>query len=103
MFNTGKPAFQPADPCPASHPVRVPQVAYETMYDTSEFDGMWPDDGSQPFVWSYDDERGFGTHADYVRVAFLFLLILRVLGGLRALGVVENGCYKGCVKLTRVI
>ncbi|PSN67621.1 hypothetical protein BS50DRAFT_599769 [Corynespora cassiicola Philippines] len=66
MFNTGKPAFQPADPCPASHPVRVPQVAYETMYDTSEFDGMWPDDGSQPFVWSYDDEKGFGTHADYL-------------------------------------
>ena len=27
---------------------------------------MWPEDCSNPFVWSYDDSKGYGTHADYV-------------------------------------
>jgi len=31
MYSTTKGAFQEAGPCPDSHPVRVPQVAYETM------------------------------------------------------------------------
>ncbi|RYP50409.1 hypothetical protein DL768_004084 [Monosporascus sp. mg162] len=66
MYNTVKEAFQNAGPCPASHPVRVPQVAYETLWDTTQFNNMWPTDGSQPFVLSYDDRRGYGTHADYV-------------------------------------
>lgn len=67
MYNTGKGAFQEAGPCPASHPVRMPQVAYETMWDTAQFPAsMWPSDGSQPFVWSYDDSKGYGTHGDYL-------------------------------------
>ena len=68
MYNTVKGAFQPAGACPASHPVRVPQVAYETMWDTRPFNdqSLWPEDGSQPFVWSYGDEVGVGTHGDYL-------------------------------------
>lgn len=66
MYNTVKDAFQNAGPCPASHPVRVPQVAYETLWDTTQFNAMWPTDGSQPFELSYGDNRGYGTHADYV-------------------------------------
>jgi len=68
MYNTGKGAFQNAGPCPASHPVRMPQVAYETMWDTRPFNdkSLWPADGSQPFVWSYDDSKGYGTHGDYL-------------------------------------
>ncbi|KAI6080875.1 hypothetical protein F4821DRAFT_42495 [Hypoxylon rubiginosum] len=66
MYSTTKGAFQEAGPCPASHPVRVPQLAYETMWNTTAFADMWPSDGSQPFVWSYDDSKGYGTHADYV-------------------------------------
>ncbi|KAI2778256.1 hypothetical protein F4815DRAFT_501555 [Daldinia loculata] len=66
MYNTNPGAFREAGPCPASHPVRMPQVAYETMWNTTQFDGMWPKDGSQPFVWSYSDSLGYGTHADYV-------------------------------------
>jgi len=66
MFNTVRDAFQNAGPCPASHPVRVPQVAYETLYDTAQFANMWPANGQNPFVMSYDDSRGYGTHADYV-------------------------------------
>ena len=66
MFSTTKGGFRPAGPCPPSHPIRVPQLAYETMWDTTEFADMWPNDGSQPFVWSYSDSKGYGTHADYV-------------------------------------
>ncbi|KAI6086996.1 hypothetical protein F4821DRAFT_121385 [Hypoxylon rubiginosum] len=66
MYNTVKDAFQNSGACPASHPVRVPQVAYETLWDTTQFNGMWPADGSNPFVLSYGDNKGYGTHADYV-------------------------------------
>ena len=70
MYNTQKEAFQPAGPCPASHPVRMPQVAYETLWDTSKFANMWPTDGSQPFHLSFmssgSSNNGWGTHADYM-------------------------------------
>jgi hypothetical protein len=44
------------DKCPASHPVRIPQVMYEIMYDTSEFAN--PDyykNGKQPLMYSFGD------------------------------------------------
>ena len=44
----------------------MPQLAYETMWDTSVFKDMWPKDGSQPFVWSFGDKTGYGNHGDYV-------------------------------------
>ncbi|TPX13312.1 uncharacterized protein E0L32_006285 [Thyridium curvatum] len=65
MYSTTKGGFREAGPCPASHPVRVPQIAYETMWNTTMFNGMWPKDGKQPFVWSFMG-NGYGTHADYV-------------------------------------
>jgi hypothetical protein len=66
MYDTSKGAFQEAGPCPSSHPVRVPQVAYETLWDTTQFSNMWPKDGSNPFFLSFGDNKGYGTHADYV-------------------------------------
>lgn len=66
MYDTQRGAFQEAGPCPASHPVRVPQVAYETLWDTAQFANMWPKDGSNPFFLSYGDNKGYGTHADYL-------------------------------------
>lgn len=66
MFNTVKDAFQNSGPCPASHPVRVPQVAYETLWDTAPFNGLWTSGQKNPFVLSYGDQKGFGTHADYL-------------------------------------
>ncbi|TEB11422.1 hypothetical protein FA13DRAFT_1748690, partial [Coprinellus micaceus] len=54
MYNTVRDAFQNSGPCPSSHPVRVPQLAYETLWDTTQFNSI------------YDDSRGYGTHADYV-------------------------------------
>ncbi|KAK3501446.1 hypothetical protein B0T13DRAFT_396102 [Neurospora crassa] len=60
--------FESGGPCPASHPVRVPQLMYETIWDTSQFNDkeIWPEDGSQPFVWSMGDHTGFGSHGDYI-------------------------------------
>ncbi|KAN0112478.1 protein of unknown function (DUF1996) domain containing protein [Hyaloscypha variabilis] len=54
--------------CPSSHPVSIPQVFYETYWDTTPFNdkSLWPADGSQPFVWSFGDKTGYGNHADYV-------------------------------------
>jgi hypothetical protein len=68
LANTVLGGFQVAAPCPASHPVRVPQVAFETMWDTAPFNdpALWPEDGSQPFVWSTGDTKGYSTHADYL-------------------------------------
>jgi len=66
MYNTGGEAFAVAKACPSSHPVRMPQVAYETLWDTTQFANMWPKDGSNPFFLSYNDNKGYGTHADYL-------------------------------------
>ncbi|KAF2689108.1 hypothetical protein K458DRAFT_439541 [Lentithecium fluviatile CBS 122367] len=58
----------PTGSCPASHPVVVPQVMYEVMWDTRIFNdkNLWPKDGAQPFVWSFGDQTGYGNHGDYV-------------------------------------
>ena len=66
MFNTAGEAFVAARPCPASHPVRMAQVAYETLWDTTGFNSLWPADGSNPFRLSFGDAKGYGSHADYL-------------------------------------
>jgi hypothetical protein len=60
--------FESNGPCPASHPVKIPQVFFEVIWDTTRFNSkdLWPEDGSQPFVWSQGDRTGFGNHGDYV-------------------------------------
>ncbi|OCL06293.1 hypothetical protein AOQ84DRAFT_390285 [Glonium stellatum] len=54
--------------CPSTHPVRIPQLMYEVVWDTTPFNDKneWPTDGSQPFYFSYGDNTGYGQHADYV-------------------------------------
>ncbi|KAI1802313.1 hypothetical protein F4811DRAFT_563299 [Daldinia bambusicola] len=61
-------SFEMSSACPASHPVRLPQVMYEVMWDTREFNdpSIWPEDGSQPFVYSMNDSTGYGWHGDYM-------------------------------------
>ncbi|KAH7109106.1 hypothetical protein B0J11DRAFT_601978 [Dendryphion nanum] len=67
MYNTVRSdGFTNAPACPASHPVRVPQVTYETVWDTSKFNSLWPSGGPNPFVWSFEGTKGYGTHADYM-------------------------------------
>ncbi|KAL2270793.1 hypothetical protein VTJ83DRAFT_164 [Remersonia thermophila] len=60
--------FESGGKCPPTHPVRLPQILLETVWDTSRFNNKddWPEDGSQPFVWSNGDSTGFSNHADYV-------------------------------------
>lgn len=60
--------FESGGPCPTTHPVKIPQVMYETIFDTRQFNNKadWPADGSQPFVWSHGDPTGYGIHGDYL-------------------------------------
>lgn len=83
--------FESTAACPASHPVRLPQVMYEVMWDvsfllweclvrtlmadlcvkTAPFNTkeLWPEEGSQflqPFYWSTGDNDGYSQHGDYV-------------------------------------
>jgi hypothetical protein len=60
--------FESGGPCPATHPVPIPQLFYEVIWDTTKFNdkSMWPLDDSQPFVSSYGDPLGYGNHGDYV-------------------------------------
>ncbi|TFK18582.1 hypothetical protein FA15DRAFT_729340 [Coprinopsis marcescibilis] len=52
--------------CPPSHPVRLPLLFIEIVWDTRAFNdpSFWMD--GQPFVFSMGDPTGFGQHADYV-------------------------------------
>ncbi|RXW18114.1 hypothetical protein EST38_g7736 [Candolleomyces aberdarensis] len=52
--------------CPSSHPVRIPLILYETVWDTRPFLNEWPTDGSQPLVYSMGDPTGYGQHGDYL-------------------------------------
>ncbi|KAK3356539.1 hypothetical protein B0T25DRAFT_603019 [Lasiosphaeria hispida] len=60
--------FESGGRCPSTHPVKIPQLMLETVWDTRQFNNKadWPEDGSQPFVWSSGDKTGFSSHADYV-------------------------------------
>jgi len=61
--------FESGGPCPSTHPVRLPQVLLETVWDTRGFNSIDASDfanGKQPFVWSSGDPTGFSDHADYV-------------------------------------
>ncbi|KAJ3509635.1 hypothetical protein NMY22_g16229 [Coprinellus aureogranulatus] len=52
--------------CPSSHPIKTPMILFETIWDTQPFKDMWPDDGTQPFVYSMGDPTGYGHHGDYM-------------------------------------
>lgn len=50
-------SFEMGSACPESHPVKIPQLFYEIMWNTTAFNNPdeWPEDGSQPFVFSTGD------------------------------------------------
>ena len=49
-------AAMAGDKCPSTHPVRIPQVMYEIMYDTSGFaNAAYYKNGKQPLVYSFGD------------------------------------------------
>ncbi|KAH9893793.1 hypothetical protein F4778DRAFT_748505 [Xylariomycetidae sp. FL2044] len=70
MYNTiTMDGFVAAPKCPSTHPVRMPQVVYETVWDTRPFNSMWTAGQPNPFVWSFAGGatvNGAGNHADYM-------------------------------------
>ncbi|KAF2963717.1 hypothetical protein GQX73_g9857 [Xylaria multiplex] len=53
--------------CPSTHPVKLPQIMYELMWDTHEFVNSpdFPTDGSNPYIYSMN-VGGSAAHGDYV-------------------------------------
>ncbi|KAF2793792.1 hypothetical protein K505DRAFT_305170 [Melanomma pulvis-pyrius CBS 109.77] len=53
--------------CPSTHPVKLPQIMYELMWNVTNFadKSQWPTDGSNPFVYSMN-LGGPAAHGDYV-------------------------------------
>ncbi len=53
--------------CPSTHPVKLPQIMYELMWNTSSFmdKSIFPTDGSNPFIYSMN-RGGAAAHGDYV-------------------------------------
>lgn len=53
--------------CPSTHPVKLPQIMYELMWNVTAFSdkNLWPTDGSKPFVYSMN-LGGSAAHGDYV-------------------------------------
>jgi hypothetical protein len=41
---------------------------FEVIFETKEFNdpALWPEDGSQPFVYSFGDGTGYANHGDYL-------------------------------------
>ncbi|KAI1488440.1 hypothetical protein F5X96DRAFT_685393 [Biscogniauxia mediterranea] len=60
--------FESGGACPSTHPVKIPQIMYEIMFDTRQFNDKaeWPEDGSLPWYWSMGDNTGYGLHGDYL-------------------------------------
>ncbi|CAN9363694.1 unnamed protein product [Alternaria alternata] len=57
----------PTQPCKTGI---MTAVRFPTCWDgdTSKFNNKadWPEDGSQPFVWSFGDGTGYANHGDYL-------------------------------------
>ena len=50
--------------CPSTHPVAIPQVMYEVMWDTGRYKNTaWYGNGKQPFVYSFGDGWVLLNHA----------------------------------------
>jgi hypothetical protein len=61
-------SYESTGPCPSTHPVHLPQVMYEVIWDTRQFNdkSIWPTDGTNPLVYSMGDGTGYGWHGDYL-------------------------------------
>jgi hypothetical protein len=69
----GPAAFLSTGDCPSTHPVKIPQLMLEVVWDTTSFNNKaeWPEDGSQPFYLSTGDNTGFGQHGVCLSLSLL--------------------------------
>ncbi|KAI1346710.1 hypothetical protein F5Y01DRAFT_330474 [Xylaria sp. FL0043] len=53
--------------CPSTHPVKLPQIMYELMWDVHEFadSADFPTDGTNPYIYSMN-VGGSAAHGDYL-------------------------------------
>jgi len=51
--------------CPSTHPVKMPQIMYELMWDTRKIDRSWFPDSGNPYTYSMNI-GGAAAHGDYV-------------------------------------
>ncbi|KAI0150802.1 hypothetical protein GGR57DRAFT_514065 [Xylariaceae sp. FL1272] len=53
--------------CPSTHPVKLPQIMYELMWNVTSFTNSpdFPTDGSNPYIYSMN-LGGSAAHGDYV-------------------------------------
>ncbi|KAI1487419.1 hypothetical protein F5X96DRAFT_149321 [Biscogniauxia mediterranea] len=53
--------------CPSTHPVKLPQIMYELMWNVTEFTNLpdFPTDGSNPYIYSMN-MGGSAAHGDYL-------------------------------------
>ncbi|KAI1188585.1 hypothetical protein F5B17DRAFT_439493 [Nemania serpens] len=53
--------------CPSTHPVKLPQIMYELMWDVHEFADSpdFPTDGTNPYIYSMN-VGGSAAHGDYL-------------------------------------
>lgn len=52
--------------CPASHPVRIPQLFTEVVYQVWDIKKKFPDIKRSDFLFSTGDKKGWGAHVDYI-------------------------------------
>jgi hypothetical protein len=64
--------FEKNGACPSTHPIKLPQLMFEVIWDTTAFNdkSLWPKDGSQPFLLSMGDKY-VATDVDALVVSFL--------------------------------
>ncbi|KAI0397914.1 hypothetical protein F5Y17DRAFT_475743 [Xylariaceae sp. FL0594] len=66
-YSSGTGATGGSGSCPATHPVKLPQIMYELMWDVHQFTDSpdFPTDGSNPYIYSMN-LGGPAAHGDYV-------------------------------------
>ncbi len=73
MSYPAKGTFENSGACPSTHPIKLPQLMFEVIWDTSNFNdkSLWPTDDSQPFTFSQGDK--------YVCLVWLRITVDRLL------------------------
>jgi hypothetical protein len=62
--------------CPSTHPVAIPQVMYEIMWDTGRYkNDKWYGNGKQPFVYSFGDGQVVSLWVSWMTLTRITVLV----------------------------